>query len=153
MSQENISIETTNNLLIKAQEIIEFSPDLSLKYVLLAQERATPEEKHLYFGVFNKIIGESHFLLGDLPSALDYILQAKEYYYKTDELLPKLQVNSLLAKWFIRNNEADKAVELYHEMLLTSTSLNFTKGVVLTLHEMAEMYLEIGKFNLAYEIL
>lgn len=153
MSQENISVETTNNLLIKAQEIIEFSPDLSLKYVLLAQERATTEEKHLYFGVFNKIIGESHFLLGDLPSALDYILQAKEYYYKTDELLPKLQVNSLLAKWFIRNNEADKAVELYHEMLLTSTSLNFTKGVVLTLHEMAEMYLKIGKDNLAYEIL
>lgn len=153
MSKNNISIETTNNLLKKAQEIIEISPDLSLKYVLLAQERATTDEKHLYFGVFNMIIGESHFLLGDLPSALDYILQAKEYYHKTDNLLSKLQVSSLLAKWFIKNNEADKAVELYHEMLLNSTSLNFTKGVVLTLHEMAEMYLKIGKHSLAYEIL
>lgn len=153
MKQSSISIERTHDLLKKAQEIIEISPDLSLKYVLLAQERATTKEKHLYFGVFNKIIGECYFLLDDLVLAKDYILQAKGYYDKVNDLLPKLQINSLLAKWFIKNKETDKAVELYHEMILTSTSLHFNRGVVLTLHEMAEMYLKIGKYNLTFEIL
>lgn len=153
MNKSSISIENTKNLLNKAQEIIELSPDLSLKYALLAQERATAEEKHHYFGVINKIIGECYFLLDELQLAKGYILQAKNYYYKQNELLPKLQINSLLAKLLVKSGETEKAVELYHEMLLTSTTLNFTKGIVMALHEMASLYLQIREYGLAYEIL
>lgn len=153
MSKNSISLENTMNLLNKAQEIIDISPDLSLKYALLAQERASSEEKHQYFGVFNKIIGECYYLLDDLQLAKEYILRAKNYYYKQNELLPRLQVNSLLAKLYIKNSETEKAVELYHEMLLTSTSLNFTKGIVMALHEMATLYIQIREYSLAFDIL
>ncbi len=153
MSKNSISLENTMNLLNKAQEIIDISPDLSLKYALLAQERASSEEKHQYFGVFNKIIGECYYLLDDLQLAKEYILRAKNYYYKQNELLPRLQVNSLLAKLYIKNSETEKAVELYHEMLLTSTNMNFTKGIVMALHEMATLYLEVREYSLAFDIL
>ncbi len=153
MSKNSISIENTMNLLKKAQEIIEISPDLGLKYALLAQERATSEEKHLYFGVFNKIVGECYFLLDDLQLAKEYILRAKNYYYKHNEILPKLQINSLLAKIHFKSGDTEKAVELYHEILLTSTTLNFSKGIVIALHEMANLYLQIREYGLAYDIL
>lgn len=153
MSKNSISVENTKNLLNKAQEIIELSPDLSLKYALLAQERATSEEKHLYFGVFNKIVGECYFLLNELQLAKEYVMRAKNYYYKKNNLLSKLQINSLLAKLYIKNEETEKAVELYHEMLLTSTTLNFSNGIVMALHEMATLYLQIGEYSLAYDVL
>ncbi|MBI9031904.1 PAS domain S-box protein [bacterium] len=153
MKKDSISIENTKSLLKKAQEIIDISPDLSLKYALLAQERASSEEKHVYFGVFNKILGECYYLLDELPLAKEYILRAKDYYYKHGELLPKLEVISLLAKLHIKKSETEKAVELYHEILLTSTTLKFSKGIVLALHEMATLYLQIGEYGLAREVL
>jgi len=153
MRKNSISIETTKNLLNKAQEILEISPDLSLKYALLAQERATSEEKQVFFGVFNKIVGECYFLLDEFSLAKEYIVRAKDYYYKKSELLPKLQINSLLAKLHIKEGDTEKAVGLYHEMLLTSTNLNFPKGIVLTLHEMGTLYLQIGEYGLANEVL
>lgn len=152
MRKNSISIENTKNLLNKAQEIIDISPDLSLKYALLAQDRASSEEKHHYYGVFNKIIGECYFLLDDLQLAKEYILQAKNYYYKQNELLPRMQVNSLLARLYFKDGEIEKAVELYHEMLLASTTINFAKGIVMALHEMATLYLKIKEYGLAYDI-
>ncbi len=153
MNNNSIPTENIMNLLQKAQEIIHISPDMSLKYALLAQERASSGEKQAYFGVFNKIIGECYFLLNELTLAKEYINKAKEYYYQRSELLPKLEINSLLAKFYVKIGDTDKAVEIYHEMLLASTTLHFSKGIVMALLEMATMYIQAREYRLAYDVL
>ena len=153
MNKNSIPKENTKDLLKKAQEIIAISPDLSLKYALLAKERASSGEKQAYFGMFHRIIGECYFLLDELALAQENILKAKNYYYQQNDLLPKLQINSLSAKLHIKKGDTEKAVELYHEMLLISTTLKFSKGTVMALHEMATLYLQIGEYGLAHEVL
>ncbi len=153
MTKDSIQTENIMNLLQKAQEIIHISPDLSLKYALLAQDRASASEKQAYYGIFNKILGECYYLLNELNLAEEYISKARDYYYKKSELLPKLEINSLMAKLHIKNKETDKAVEIYHEMLLASTSLKFSKGIVMALLEMATMYIQVREYRLAYDVL
>lgn len=153
MTKNSIPQENIKFLLQKAQEIINISPDLSLKYALLAQERASSGEKQAYYGIFNKILGECYLLLNELKLAQEYISKAKDYYYQRSELLPKLEINSLMAKYFIKTGDIDRAVEIYHEMLLTSTTLKFSKGTVMALLEMATMYIQVREYRLAYDLL
>jgi PAS domain S-box-containing protein len=151
--KNSLSIESVENLLKKAQSILHISPEISLKYALLAEKKASQKEKKDLFGIFNKILGECSLLLEDYDSAGIYIKKADSYYNIHDNPTIKIEIQALLAKWYYKIGDQNKAIEIYNGMIISSNSIGYHNGVIFSFYHMAEVYVQEGSYDEAYQVL
>ncbi len=148
-----LAVEDVRSLINKAQSIINFAPELSLKYILLAEKQADKNAQKEYFGIFNKIIGECFLLLEDYESAGPYIFKAENFFNINDNPIETIESKILLANWYNKTGDKNKAIEIFNQMIISSTAIGFNEGVIRSLYHMSILYIGEGNFYDAKEIL
>ncbi|OQY39401.1 MAG: hypothetical protein B6226_01985 [Candidatus Cloacimonetes bacterium 4572_65] len=153
MSSEVFAIEDISGLIEKAHNILEITPELSLKYALLVEDRFSESDKERYSGIINRIIGDCYLRLEEPALAHKYVQKAYSFYESHNNIIEQVRINSLIAKIYLKEKNIDKAVEIYNEMIISSNLIGYSMGVITAINDMAFMYIEQGDFSIALEML
>ncbi len=139
------STDTVKNLINKAGEVLQKSPEECIKYANQALEISTNLDFPLGIGMSLMDIGLGNFYKGNYIEVINYYKEALEIFYNVDYPSATSQMLNNFGALYDKLLDADKALECYLEAIEIDTKIGNKFNLSLTLNNIGNIYYHSGK--------
>ena len=127
--------------------------DLCLQYVYKAIDLSQGLGNSEQAAEARRIAGAAYLALNNTELAYSYLNKAYRYYVKANDTVKRLQTLSEMAILYSYEQQYEKCIDLYNDVLYLSGKQKWQSMQLVTLLNMARTYTNIGKTDLALNTL